>query len=664
VSSASPRTCAVAPLLWAALGLALTHLALVLVGSSSPLLLYLRAILSCLVLPIAGLPAALLLLAGRGKVNEGGGEIGGFSLAAIALGCGLLSLYLVAVIARLARPPLTATTLSLFVVGASAVGLLLAGRFDHLRVRPEPGLTGPPLALALLVAVAFAVVSPHRLFGGLTRLVILPAEARQRLLETGTDDPRRFELRLVSGARRLGFRRYRPTRDAVLFRLENRLGRVAVTRLTLVYTGPIGSTADLFAVPCPGARRGARLQLGRATVPEEVLTSPLATVAPRFNALLLGYADLEPGPSCFEVRVNPPHHVDAGVELTDISHERLGQADVAGGRFSVVGEGAAECHVTDARFAVEKRWRSTIHPGVVITGYFTQLAAETLAGQRDPMLGVLFLMLSLYCFAAALVIIGRAGAAGDRAARRAAGLLLLGPFVNHLHALIHARSLSFAFPDATYSALALAALSLLLLRERVGFVVVGCEAALARNPGALILGLALLSRLALFKDDRRWTRGTLAWSAAAGLGVAAVLLVYFAATTGVGEWLRALYFEVVPEHFQIHRVPLPAWQRIPIFLAKLALLSSLTPLLWPLCRGAGSRLMVIVTLGYAAALMGVHVPHSHYFPILSYGAAAAGLGGLAGLSPSDRQRRLLLWIAVAVVAVGTWLGLSVGWLVR
>jgi hypothetical protein len=659
VSSDSPKTSAVSLFLWAALGLALAHLALVLVGSSSPPLVYLRAVLSCLVLPVAGLPAALLLLAPRGKNARG--EIGAFSLAALALGCGLLSLYIVAVIARLVRPPLTASTLSLFIVGVSAVGLLLASRFDALRVRPEPGLTGLPLLLALLVAVVFAVVSSDRLFGGIGRLVILPHDTRTRLLETRIDDPRHFELRLVSGARRLGPRRYRPTRDAVLFRLENRLGRAVATRLTLVYTGPLGSSAELFGVPCPGAP-GHALELGRTTVPEAVLGSGLSPVRLQFNALLVGHPDLEPGQSCFEVRIDPPHHVDGGVELADISHHRLEYADLADGRFTIVGEGTAECHITDARFAAEKRWSNSIHPGVVITGYFTHLAAETLAGQRYPMLGVLFLFLALCCFAAVLVIIGQAGEAGDQTAARAAALLLLGPFVNHLHALVHASSLSFAFPDAAYTSLVLGALALLLLRNRVGVIVLGCEAALARNPGAFILGLALVSRLLLRRDDRRWTRGTLAWSVVAGLSVAASLLAYFAATSGIGAWLKALYFEVVPEHFQLHEAPLPAWQRIPIFFAKLAVLSSLTPLLWPLCRHAASRLMIIVTLGYAATLMAVHVPHSHYFPILSYGAAAAGLGGLAGLSPSDRQRRWLLWIAALVVAVGTWLGLSVDWL--
>ena len=66
----------------------------------------------------------------------------------------------------------------------------------------------------------------------------------------------------------------------------------------------------------------------------------------------------------------------------------------------------------------------------------------------------------------------------------------------------------------------------------------------------------------------------------------------------------------------------------------------------------------------AGVLMAVHVPHAHYFPVLLYGAAVAGIGGLATQLQRKaklRQRQLVLWIGAVFVIVGTVLGLSATW---
>ncbi len=136
--------------------------------------------------------------------------------------------------------------------------------------------------------------------------------------------------------------------------------------------------------------------------------------------------------------------------------------------------------------------------------------------------------------------------------------------------------------------------------------------------------------------------------------VVGLLLAHYHATSGLSSFVEAAYSEVFPEHFSVLKDAAPAWFRVLCFFCKLALLSSFTLLLWPLVRGAAGKLLIVVTLGYAVTLMAVHVPHLHYFPLLTYCTAAAGLRAVA-----LRRQLLPMVAAVVLVPVGTGLALVV-----
>ena len=647
----------VSTLLWAALALELGQLLVVLLLPAPPawlpgetlptVTMFLRACLACLVLPAAGLPLALLLL----RAGPGQARVGLFSLVALSLASALVLFFVVAVVVRLFHP-VTATPLALTAAATGALGLVLAGRFEGTRLGLERGLSGRVLLAGLVLVVGFGLFARVRLFGGPRRMVQVSEAERARL----TDLPRLpGGLRYVSGVRRVhGIRRYVVQADRVVFALEGADAPRQVD-LAFVYAAAPGSIAELHQVP--GGRCGlggggpAPRQLARAEVPLEVLGFPIAPVIPRFNALLLGRGEVPPGGGCFELRLHPRPGPTG--ELVDLNGMEMDPRVLFNGWIVFGRDTEIECHVSDLAHHQETLRSNRVNPFMLLWGCFTQTVAEVLAGAHYPLLGLQFLLLAFLCFMATLVMLG--AVAGETSAPRlsACGYLMLAPLLLHLHGVTYAHVASFPFPDTPYSFLLVAALALLLLRNRVGFILLGCLAAYARYPGGYVCALALLAYLAFFRDDRPWGRRTLLWALVAGLGFVALLAVHYAGTIGVGQAIRAVYFEVFPEHFQVHGHPTPLWLRLATFFAKLAALSAGTLTLWPLLRrSAAGRLLIAVTLGYALPLMGVHEPHAHYFPTLIYAAAAAGLGGLA------RARRFPLWAGVLVVLAGALVGLD------
>ena len=683
-SSLSPRGgIGLAGLLWGVLGLELVQLLLVLLGPASPpwtpgerlpsVLVFVRAVLACLVLPAAGVPAALLIL-----VRKDSRRIGLFALTAVSLGCALVYFFVVALALRLFQP-LTASSLSLAALASGAVGILLAGRFEGGTVCLEPGLGRWPLVLGLVLAVGFAAVARVRLFGGPRRMV--PVTARlARQLEQSVQPARPVDF--LAGVRRVhGARRYVVQGSTTTFVLQGpEPGGSLPARVAFVVTAVPGTMVSLWQVPneaCGVRDRGGRpeRELARAVVQEEVLGVQVTGVLPRFNALLVGAAPTRPGPNCFQVRLQQQPRFP--VELVDVTGLDLGRHTLLGGWLILASENEIECHLGGLRYHEQLRRSSRVSPNMLLSGCLTHAVGEILAGAQYPLLGVQFLALAYLCLMAALVMLGALGCeialpypgAPRRGARNAidtpprepprlrlGGLLLLGPFLLQLHALTYAHVHSFPFPDTAYTALLLGALALLLVRQRWGFVLLGCLAALARYPGAYVLALGLLAHLLFGVDQRRWTRRTLLWSLAAGLSVAGLLLVHWGLSIGIVPVVSDIYFEVFPEHFQVHANPTPLLLRVAIFFVKLLALSGGTIALWPLAwRTRAGRVLIAVTLGYAATLMSVHVPHSHYFPVLTYCAAAAGIGGLV-------TRRFPAWAGVAIVLAGTAAGLNLQWL--
>ena len=650
---------------WVALGLALAHLVSVLLipqpeqASAGALV---RAVLACLALPVPGLALALLLLKARRPEEP---AVGAFTLVALSVGFAMV-LYLAAVsILRAVAPPVTSLELSLINMGWAGAAVAAAWPMRRWRIRPEPGLNGPTLGLALAVILILLLVSGHRrVLSGPERMVSLPLE----IISEVVDEAPRFSqdvgaLKVLSGAKPVGAFSHQATSATIQINLTNKTGGPRPVRLAMILSAPPGNGAALHRLPnsrCGLSGEGAKApaKVAQVQVEENVLGTPVQGVLPRFNALIAHYPSLEPGDNCFELQLTGEASSRPGIlQLRDISHERLGRGIVGAGEFFLVEPESAECHLSDAGYRLGMYHNQLITPQLLLWGYFTQFVAEALAGGAYPAVGVLFLLLALLNFSAGLVLLGAALPGQElRLQRRLAGLLLMGPMASQVLSLVLIRNQSFGFPDGPYTFFLMAALVMLVRGQRVGFILLGCLAAYARYPGAYVLAVALFTWLALEKDRRRWTLVTMGWSVAAGLVVIGLLLAHYHLLTSVKHFLDAVYFEVFPEHFEMVKNGPPAWLRVVHFWLKLTALACLTPLLWPLARGGVAKLLIVVTVAYALTLMSVDVAHSHYFQLLIYASAVAGLSALGRFAKGPR-----LYAAAGLVLVG---GLASHTLVR
>lgn len=675
------------PLALVLLALAAAALVLALVAPAPPRqspIAFVRALLANLLILAPGAALSGWALCRRTERDaEGRAQIPALSWALFSLGAGLLVTYAGSVVARWVAPPVSGPLLCGLQL-AGALGLLaLARRHRDARVVLEPQVPALALLAGLLLVIAFGVTARHRLFGGLSRFVVRPADAE--LLEENETAGRadRTLPHRISGMRLLGIHRYGPTAPRAHFTYRRKDVGHPQVRLAYLLLAPPGTTAELWQTearrcglpPRPGDPAAVR-RLSRAEVPREVLGVPVEASTDRFNTLLLAGLPLpEEGAACLELRLGGEGAGDLSrVELLDLSHEDLSGWILGHGRYFFIPEGGAECHLLDAEYRVFMSHSNEIRPGLLLWGYFTQFVATTAAGGHYPAMGLLFLWLALLTFAATQLIIGTAlGTPGPEASlnRRAAPYLLLGPLLLHLTSVVYLPTQSFAFPDAPYTVLLLGALALLLRRERWAFILLGCLAAFARYPGAYVLAVTLFAWWALNRPGRRWTRTTLLWAVAAGVGVILLLTVHYASTIGVEAWLKGIYFEVFPEHFSsdqggvgLEQGGVPLSRRLAHFWLKLTALSGFTLLLWPLSlvrapdeaaahRRRHALLLVVITLSYAATLMAVQVPHSHYFQPMIYWTAGAGLIALGG-----SKRRWLVPALVLAFAGALWIALQ------
>jgi len=471
-----------------------------------------------------------------------------------------------------------------------------------------------------------------------------------------------FRLRPVKAFNAMGHRRFRVTGPRPLMVVNRPKHHPSRVRIALVLTGAPPTEMDLLSVenqecglpPRPGWTEAV---LGTTKIPETVLGVRVKPYTPRFNALLVAIVDLPPGESCLGLRFRESSRQEIReLVITNASLDPLFGWEVPSAGLFMIPVGGAECHLSDAAYVQEMRRSNRIMPELLLWGYFTQFVLNVMGGGPYPSLGILFLVVALFCFTASLVVLGRVRLALVQPdgtlplGARAAPWLLLGPLLLHLISVVHLPTQSFAFPDAPYTALLMGALALLVLEQRRGFVLLGCLAAYARYPGAYVLAVALFTWLIVYKEGRRRTLGTLGWSLVGAGVVVALLALNFHLYQGIGDALRAVYFEVFPEHFDatqggkgVYIGTVAMSTKVTFFYLKMATLSGFTLLFWPLVRHRQGALMIGVSVLYSLTLMGVTVPHSHYFQLLIYTTATAGLAGIS------RVRRA--WIVPLVLVL-------------
>lgn len=655
----SRRSLPVDWVLWAAGCLAVLHLVAVVLPNpikTSQTVAVVRIVLACLILPIPGLPFSLFICARKaGRAPA----IGCFELLAVSIAAALAFDYLLVVAIRYLHPPVTPRCLSAATLCIACAALLLRRRWSSCRVEAERGLTAWPTVIALVALIAFAWHARTPLFAGPRQLVVHRGVPRETL-----EHARRFPVSFSAGVRRDGGAWRRLSGDRVHVHVSNLDRSMSSTVLALGVTAPVGTEVRLWAIPTahcgdPTAPAPRTAPLATTTVPAEVLGFSVASTTETFNAVLVTRIELVPGSNCYALRaIPPPDSHRRTIEVADVREDLLAGSRLLAGRLLHVPIGTVESHISNARYRQRMQSSQRISPHMLLWGYFAQFIVEQLAGDPDAALGALFLCCSLLCFVASLVMLGAPEAPsatlphwGHR--QQLSSALLLGPFVSQLHSMVWNPSLSCHFPDVIYSFLLLAAAALLLLRNRAGFILTGCLAAYARYPGSYVLFVLLLARLALFRDDRSWSKRTMIWAIAAGAASIVVLLAHFGMTSGIGASLRAAWSEIYAEHYELPGILASVGRRIASFYFKLTLLTSGLLLVWPLVRDATAKLLVMVTLCYAATMMAVQVPHAHYFPVLAYCGAAAGLRAIA-----VRDKPLLTWSAVAVVLVATALAFS------
>lgn len=639
-------------------------------GESSTATLF-RALLSCLILPVPGLVPALLVLSSGKRA-----QVGAFTLTALSFGFGLLVHYIMVVILRELVGPVSAFQLSLLSLIWAGGAVLLGLRLRGIRVKAEAGLDSAGLLVGLLVLVVLGIGGRHRLFHGAEQQVpVEPKDMLELTTETHRLAPGRGRLVWHEGVKKLDDGSYRRGATAPVLVLNLHLDSAPsepwTPRIALVITAPVGGGAELWQVPntrCGAVEKRSRPERRWATT--EVLAGQniglVGGAIPLHNAMLFGLPAAYGGDNCFEVRLTGVvRHQPWLLSVTDLSHVPLdpeGNEGSDGGSikpFHFMFPNTVECHLVDASYRRLMYSEPTIWPALLLWGYFTQFVVEALAGGSYPAVGVLFLFLALLNLAAAQVLVGQAMGAGlTPGRRRLAGVLLVGPMASHVISLTFNWLQSFAFPDGPYSFLLLGALTLLVLRQRTGFIVLGCLAAYARYPGAWALALALMAWLVLYKEGRAWTARTLLWSLGAGLLFIALLLAFFHLHRDIPGMLEAVYFEIFPEHFDIHGAqeggPTAATRALHFWL-KLMAISCLTPLLWPRSTSRVARMLMVVTVGYALPLMTVSVANSHYYQMMLYASAAAGLGALGRIKGRG------LWMAAGVVLAGS---LASQWLIH
>jgi hypothetical protein len=209
---------------------------------------------------------------------------------------------------------------------------------------------------------------------------------------------------------------------------------------------------------------------------------------------------------------------------------------------------------------------------------------------------------------------------------------------------------SMNFPDSLYAlALVLSVVLLVTGRTRT-FLLWAFLATILRYPGAVVVLLATAS-LALLRADLR--RRVIDAAMRFGLAVAAfcgVMLLVAVLTGALDQWLFALWFETIPEHFDNNPEAPALWRRPLLFLQIWGLVGGGAVIASLPFRGTLSRVALATALLYAPFLAFIdHFSHHYFLPLIALVAASAASN--AGAAPTGKARTTDAAV-FAVVAVG------------
>ncbi|MCO4772744.1 MAG: hypothetical protein KDA24_22120 [Deltaproteobacteria bacterium] len=230
--------------------------------------------------------------------------------------------------------------------------------------------------------------------------------------------------------------------------------------------------------------------------------------------------------------------------------------------------------------------------------------------------------------------------------------LLLGVGVTAM-ALQHGRMMvsdgSVNFPDNLYALALLLSVLLLVTGRTRTFLVWAFLATILRYPGAVVVALAAGS-LAVLRADLR--RRVIDAAMRFGLAVAAfcgVMLMVAVLTGALDQWLFALWFETIPEHFDNNPDADPLWKRPIEFLRIWGLVGGAAVFASLPLRGTLSRVALATALLYAPFLAFIdHFSHHYFLPLIALIACSAA----ANAASADTERSQITDAAAfAVVAV-------------
>lgn len=283
---------------------------------------------------------------------------------------------------------------------------------------------------------------------------------------------------------------------------------------------------------------------------------------------------------------------------------------------------------------------STLHQPPAWT-YLLAPAREVLA-QHNATASALLLSILFF-----IALVGMR-AVEDEAGPIHAGAAVMVAMIAVQHARLMVGDGSMNFPDNLYAlALLTATVTLVAGRTRL-FLLWALLAATLRYPGAVVVGLAGMSLVAVDPGKRRRVIEMLVRF---GLGIAVfcgVMLIAGVLSGGLETWLFALYFETIPEHFG-HEGAL-AWQKRPFEFSRIwFLVGGGVALLGLPFRGRLSKVCLMTALLYAPFLAFIdHFSHHYFLPLIAL-VATSTAASIALIE--DEKARRIVGAAAAVLSV-------------
>ncbi len=272
----------------------------------------------------------------------------------------------------------------------------------------------------------------------------------------------------------------------------------------------------------------------------------------------------------------------------------------------------------------------------------------------SALLFVILALIGLTC------LLGAQSAAAGPLSTAVGGLLGVGVTASVLqHGRLMVSDGSMNFPDSLY-ALALVLCVVLLVSGRTKtFLVWAFLATILRYPGVVVVAMSAGS-LALLRVDLR--RKVMDATMRFGLVVAlfcGVMLIVAVLTGALDQWLFALWFETIPEHFNNNPEAAPFWER-PFEFLKIWMVVGGGVLVASLpFRSTLSRVAVATAVLYAPLLAFIdHFSHHYFLPLIALmGVTAASNAAAAG---TEKARKTDAAVFAGVAFALFWVARSLG----